>query len=215
MQCNMYKKILIISPHTDDGELGCGGTISRFVREGVEIFYVALSDCQNAIPEGFDKEVLKNECLAATTRLGILESNVEILSFENKNFNNYRREIFNTLESIKEKIVPDLTFVPCSFDTHQDHQVVNEESKRVFRREYSLLGYEEPWNNITMTTNYFVTLNKEDIETKVSSLHCYGSQSFQKKPYFSDEYIWGLAKTRGVQTSNLYAEAFEVIKQVI
>ena len=50
----MYNKILIISPHTDDGELGCGGTISRFCEQGTAAYYVALSDWQNAIPEGFD-----------------------------------------------------------------------------------------------------------------------------------------------------------------
>ena len=153
----MYNKILIISPHTDDVELGCGGAIRRFCEQGTEAYYVALSDCQDAIPEGFDKDTLRRECIAATSKLGINESNVEILSFENKNFNSYRREIFDTLESIKEKIRPDLTFVPCSFDSHQDHQVVTEESKRVFRREYSLLGYEEPWNNTRMSTDFFVS----------------------------------------------------------
>ena len=115
------KKILIISPHTDDGELGCGGTIRRFCEAGTEAYYVALSDCQNAIPDGFEKDTLRNECIAATSKLGISESNVEILSFENKNFNSFRREIFDTLEAIKEKVKPDLTFVPCSFDSHQDH----------------------------------------------------------------------------------------------
>ena len=186
-----------------------------FCEQGTEAYYVALSDCQDAIPEGFDKDTLRRECIAATSKLGINESNVEILSFENKNFNSYRREIFDTLESIKEKIRPDLTFVPCSFDSHQDHQVVTEESKRVFRREYSLLGYEEPWNNTRMSTDFFVSLSSSNIENKISALNCYGSQSFQKKSYFSDDYIWGLAKTRGVQISKSFAEAFEIIKYVI
>ena len=39
----MTKRMLIISPHTDDGELGCGGTIARFIHDGYDVKYVALS----------------------------------------------------------------------------------------------------------------------------------------------------------------------------
>ncbi len=43
----MAKKILIISPHTDDGELGCGGTIAKFIEEGNEVDYVAFPAVKN------------------------------------------------------------------------------------------------------------------------------------------------------------------------
>ena len=39
----MIEKVLILAPHTDDGELACGATISRMLRHGVEIYYVAFS----------------------------------------------------------------------------------------------------------------------------------------------------------------------------
>ena len=46
----MGKKILIISPHTDDGELGCGGSIAKFIEEGNDVQYVALSCCEKSVP---------------------------------------------------------------------------------------------------------------------------------------------------------------------
>ena len=36
-------RVLVLAPHTDDGELGCGGTISRMVEEGREVYYAAFS----------------------------------------------------------------------------------------------------------------------------------------------------------------------------
>jgi hypothetical protein len=66
-----------------------------------------------------------------------------------------------------------------------------------------------------MSTDFFVSLSSSNIESKISALNCYGSQSFQKKSYFSEDYIWGIAKTRGVQISKPYAEAFEIIKFII
>ena len=42
--------ILVLAPHTDDGELGCGGTISKFVKEGKNIYYVAFSTAEESVP---------------------------------------------------------------------------------------------------------------------------------------------------------------------
>ena len=38
-----FQTVLVISPHTDDAELGAGGTINRFVKLGKEIYYIAFS----------------------------------------------------------------------------------------------------------------------------------------------------------------------------
>ena len=52
----MSTRILFVSPHTDDIELGCGGSIRRFVENEKKVFCVVLSDCRNAIPKDFKKE---------------------------------------------------------------------------------------------------------------------------------------------------------------
>lgn len=41
-----FKKALILAPHTDDGEFGCGGSIVRLLEEKSEIFYAAFSTAE-------------------------------------------------------------------------------------------------------------------------------------------------------------------------
>ncbi|MGB8891286.1 MAG: PIG-L family deacetylase, partial [Methanoregula sp.] len=57
----MTTKVLVISPHTDDGELGCGGSIAKFIEEGYEVTYVALSCCEKSIPPQYPKDILSRE----------------------------------------------------------------------------------------------------------------------------------------------------------
>jgi LmbE family N-acetylglucosaminyl deacetylase len=106
----MFSRILIIAPHTDDGELGCGGSIARFIEDGKEVYYIALSACENEIPEGYPKDILKDECYKATGLLGIPKNNVFIYDFENKNFPHQRQQIFDCLEKLKKDISPDIGF---------------------------------------------------------------------------------------------------------
>ena len=60
------KNILVLAPHTDDGELGLGGTISRLIEDGKKVTYVAFSTAQQSVPEGFPKDILKTEVKQAT-----------------------------------------------------------------------------------------------------------------------------------------------------
>ena len=42
---NKRKSILVLAPHADDGELGCGGTLNRLIEEGGKVFYMCFSMC--------------------------------------------------------------------------------------------------------------------------------------------------------------------------
>ena len=44
-----FDRVLTLSPHTDDGELGCGGTIARFIDEGKEVYYIVVSTCEKSV----------------------------------------------------------------------------------------------------------------------------------------------------------------------
>ena len=59
MILNSYNNILVLAPHTDDGELGLGGTISKLIELGKKVTYVAFSTAQQSVPEGFPKDILK------------------------------------------------------------------------------------------------------------------------------------------------------------
>ena len=58
---NSIKRALVLAPHTDDGEFGCGATIDKLIKSGVEVYYIAFSYCEESVPEGFAPDVLKHE----------------------------------------------------------------------------------------------------------------------------------------------------------
>ena len=74
--------VLVLAPHTDDGEFGCGGTISKLISEGKEVHYVAFSSCEKSVPKQFPKDILITEVKAATKKLGIREENLSILKYD-------------------------------------------------------------------------------------------------------------------------------------
>jgi LmbE family N-acetylglucosaminyl deacetylase len=206
----MVKKILIISPHTDDGELGCGGTIAKLIEEGNEVEYVALSCCEKSVPPEYPRDILSREVKAATKILGIKDP--ILFSFEVREFPKLRQEILDALIRLRKKIQPDMVFTPSRYDTHQDHKTTVEETMRAFKQ-CTILGYEQPWNNITFNTLAFVPLKEGHITKKIDALNCYETQ--KDRSYLNPDFIRGLALTRGTQIEDKYAEAFEVIKWII
>jgi LmbE family N-acetylglucosaminyl deacetylase len=208
----MFSKILILAPHTDDGELGCGGSIAKFVEEGKEVYYAAFSVAEDSVPEGFPKNVLEIELMKATKILGVPKENVLIYGYKVRTFSYHRQEILDDLLKLKHEIRPDLIFLPSLNDLHQDHKTLAEEGRRMFKRN-TILGYEEPWNNISFDTISFVPLEERHIKKKIDALLCYETQRYRK--YLNEEFIRGLAKARGTQIEKEYAEAFEVIRWIL
>ncbi|MBT7289512.1 MAG: PIG-L family deacetylase, partial [Chloroflexi bacterium] len=64
----MFSRILVLAPHTDDGEFGCGGSISRWLNEKKEIYYIAFSSAEKSVPQGMPKDILKVEVKKATEK---------------------------------------------------------------------------------------------------------------------------------------------------
>jgi len=209
----MFSRILVLSPHTDDGEIGAGGTIARFVEEGKEIYYVAFSSCEASVPKGFPEDVLKIECKKATNILGIKSENVILLEYEVRTFPLHRQEILDDMIALNRQIKPELVLVPSSNDIHQDHQVIYAEALRAFKKNASIWGYEHPWNNLTFTTDIFVKLEERHIKKKIEAMKQYESQNF--RPYFDEKYIKALAYMRGTQVDYPFAETFELIRLLV
>ena len=208
----MQKKILVLAPHTDDGELGAGGALHRFIEEGKEIFYVAFSTAEESVPKGFESNILSIEVKNATKELGIPQENLIIFGYEVRKLSYVRQEILEKLVQIKKEIKPDLVLMPSIHDIHQDHTTIAQEGLRAFK-DTSILGYELLWNNLSFDTTCFVKLEEKNIQAKYLALQQYESQSH--RDYMSKEFIFAHAKTRGVQARAEYAEAFEVIRWII
>jgi len=205
-------KILILAPHTDDGELGCGGTIAKLIEEGKEVYYAAFSTAEESLDSKLPKNILDIEVKRATKKLGIKKKNLFIFKNEVRKLNYVRQDILEELILLKEKINPDIIFMPTINDIHQDHHTIANEGLRAFKYR-TILGYELIWNNISFNTTAFVTLNENHIQLKSNALMEYKSQ--KNRPYMSQEFIFSLARTRGVQIGKKYAESFEVIRWVI
>ncbi|OQA94344.1 MAG: GlcNAc-PI de-N-acetylase [Bacteroidetes bacterium ADurb.Bin217] len=206
------KKILVFAPHTDDGELGCGGSIAKFIEDGNRVMCVAFSIAEDSVPNGFPKDALAHEFTNAMQTLGLHKEDIQYFKFRVRHFLELRQEILQTMIDIRKSFNPDLVFIPSLHDIHQDHQVIANEGLRAFKK-ISILGYEMPWNNIVFETRCFITLEKKHVQKKIDALHCYKTQ--QHRTYLNDDFIWGLAKTRGTQFEHEYAEAFEVIRWIV
>lgn len=206
------RKILVLAPHTDDGEFGCGGSVARFIEDGEDVYYAAFSTAEESVPDPWPKDILKTEVKEATHRLGIPKENLIIFNFKVRELSYHRQEILEELVKIKRYIGPDMVFLPSSSDVHQDHSTISIEGIRAFKNT-SILGYEIPWNNIEFKAEAFVLLSEENISTKLHSLDAYNSQ--KGRSYANEEFIRSLARTRGVQIGSRYAEAFEVIRWVM
>lgn len=206
------KNVLVLAPHTDDGELGAGGTISKFIENGINVYYAAFSTAEKSVPIGFDKDVLKTEVKNATKKLGLKEENLFIYDYEVRKLNYVRQEILEDLIALRNRLEIDLVLMPSLNDIHQDHTTIAQEGLRAFKTK-TILGYELIWNNLSFDTTSFVKLEKKHIQSKVDSLKEYKSQN--GRDYMSEEFIFSLAKSRGVQIGAEYAESFEVIRLVI
>jgi N-acetylglucosamine malate deacetylase 1 len=209
----VYQRVLVLAPHTDDGEIGCGGAIAKFISEGKEVVYVAFSSARKSLREqGRAEDLLINEVSAATSVLGIKENNLIIHDFNVREFPDNRQLILDELIKLKKEFDPQLVFCPSINDIHQDHNVVARECLRAFKN-ITILGYEEPWNNIEFETRVFIKLDQASLDKKIEALACYKSQKHRK--YLNKGFMQSLATVRGVQIESELAESFEIVRLVV
>lgn len=204
-------KILLLSPHTDDAELGCGATISKMIRQGKTVYYAAFSACEQSVLPSFPKDILIHEVKQATAALGISPENLHLFRYEVRTFNYHRQEILDDLIRLRETLKPDTILMPCLHDIHQDHKTMAEEALRAFKFG-NIFCYELPWNNLNFSTAAFEVVEEEDAQCKVDALAKYQSQAHRL--YANEEFLRSQLRMRGVQISRRYAEAFEVIRLI-
>lgn len=204
-------RALVLGAHTDD-EFGCAGTIARMVEAGAEVHYACFSPCEESVPEGWDRDVLKREVRDAIAVLGIPEERFTLFDFKVRHFPSRRQEILEELVALRQRIDPQIVFVPAMSDMHQDHEVVAREGLRAFKHA-TMLGYELPMNTISFQHACFIRLEERHMEAKMRHAAAYRSQAF--RPYLQPDFIASLARVRGLQIDQPAAEAFEVIRTVV
>ena len=86
---------------------------------------------------------------------------------------------------------------------------------RAFKTSASIICYEIPWNYVDFKTQFFIKLTERNLYNKIKAINFYESQKKIRKFYFNEDFIRGMAITRGSQVITKYAEAFEVIRWII
>lgn len=190
-------RALAISPHTDDAELGCGGTLHK-LSKNAEVAILSLSAPR---PE------LADEFVKSAKEVG---AEPILLEFTRRRFHSQRQEILDKLIEIRKQLEPETVFCPSEMDAHQDHSVVYSETLRAFKYSHAVYTYEAPWNQFRSEVTAFSVLDEKDFSAKLRALGCYKSQA--EHHYFDPVFIESLARVRGAQVNSRYAEAFGVVR---
>src|SRR5262249_23445028 len=149
-----------------------------------------------SVPEGFDREALLEELMAATSVLGLKHKDIFVLRHRVRRFNEVRQDILEFLVKLRNQINPDWVLMPSSRSLHQDHQVIYIEGMRAFKR-HTCLCYDLPWDTHEFPTTAFQVLEHHHVETKVAALQVYKTQAH--RGYVSPDFIRSLARVRGEQ----------------
>ncbi|HWH58128.1 MAG TPA: PIG-L deacetylase family protein [Terriglobales bacterium] len=203
-------KILCLGSHSDDIEIGCGGTILRLLAEGQEVDVTWIVLASNA-----DRErEARNSASKFLDRAD--KKNVVVKTFRDGFFPFEGAQIKNYFEQDLKPISPHLIFTHSRKDAHQDHRLVAELTWNTFRN-HLILEYEIPKYDGDMgQPNFFVPLDREMCENKVDYLmEAFGTQ--RPKAWFAKETFFGLMRLRGMEcvAPSGYAEAFYCRKVVI
>ncbi len=203
-------KVLCLGAHSDDIEIGCGGTILRLlnVYPEAEVKWVVFSamgprrrEAQNSA-----KSFLKG----AATR------DVVLKSFRESFFPSREEGIKDYFESIKQSFAPDVIFTHYRHDLHQDHRVVSQLTWNTFRN-HLILEYEIPkYDGDLGVPNTFVPLDVETCRAKVTNLLTH-FRSQGSRQWFTEDLFLALPRLRGMECNAQarYAEAFYCRKLVL
>lgn len=200
-------KVLVLSPHTDDMELGAGATVRKLVENNVEVKSVVFSDCKKSVDRSkFPEDILRKECSAAAAQLGITD--LTIHEFPVREFPRHRQEILDTIYELRTEDDYDLVVTSWKGDLHQDHRVVAEETLRAFlKKDANIIAYEVPGDCPGFVPQIYVPVTEKEVERKIELLKQYKSQ-VDRRGYFEINAIKGSMLYRGIHIGEPYAEAF-------
>lgn len=203
------QRVLILAPHTDDAEFGCGATMAKLIEQDNEVFSVSFSACQQSVLKQFPPDILITEVKEASLEIGIKKENLVLLDYAVRTFNFKRQEILDDMLNLRRQIEPTIVFMPTMDDLHQDHLTIAHEALRAFKFS-TILSYELPWNNLAFKTSAFSIISEDNLQKKINAVSRYKSQAHRN--YANEEFIRSLARVRGTQINERYAECFELMR---
>lgn len=202
--------LLALGAHSDDIEIGCGGTILTLLRRypRLRVWWVVLgaSGRRAAEAESSARDFLRGAAAGRVIVKGFRDGFLPYSGVEVKEF----------FEDLKRWVAPDLILTHQLHDRHQDHRLICDLTWNTFR-DHLILEYEVPKYDGDMgAPNTFVHLDRRTAARKTALLmKHFGSQ--RSKHWFDQETFLGLMRLRGVESGapGLYAEAFYARKTVL
>lgn len=196
-------RILCLGAHSDDIEIGCGGTILKLLNDhpGSHVIWVVLS------ARGRRRQEAISSAKRFLARAG--SAKIETKSFKESFFPYHGEAIKEYFEELKAAIDPDLIFTHCRNDLHQDHRVVCELTWNTFRR-HQILEYEIPkYDGDLGQPNFYVPLTEGVCKAKVKLLMD-GFHTQRSRQWFTEDTFHSLLRLRGIESNapDNYAEAF-------
>jgi LmbE family N-acetylglucosaminyl deacetylase len=203
------RKILCLGAHSDDIEIGCGGTILKLLRdyEDITVYWLVFSSDDLREEEAFRSA---NVFLKNARR-----KRIDIKKFRNGYFPYCGAEIKDYFEQLKKEYNPDIIFTHYRNDLHQDHRLINELTWNTFRN-HLILEYEIPkYDGDIGSPNFFVHLDDRLCRRKIRIIDQYFN-SQQDKQWFTDDTFSSIMRLRGVESNapDKYAEGFYCRKMV-
>jgi LmbE family N-acetylglucosaminyl deacetylase len=204
------RTLLCLGAHSDDIEIGCGGTVLRLAEEAPDlvVHWVVLSASGVRVAEA--------ERSAERFLARVPKAEVIVKDFRASFFPFVGAEIKEFFELLKDRIDPDVILTHARHDLHQDHRLTSDLTWNTFR-DHLVLEYEIPkYDGDLGAPNAFVPLAPEHYQGKVEHLlACFPSQ--RTRPWFTRETFLALMRLRGVESHapSGYAEAFYCRKAVL
>jgi LmbE family N-acetylglucosaminyl deacetylase len=201
--------VLCLGAHSDDIEIGCGGTLLQLKQSGLrlKICWVVFSA----------SGVRGDEARASAERLiEGCKSEVILKEFRDGFLPYNGMQVKESFEDLKLRIDPDIIFTHWSGDAHQDHRLISEMTWNTFRN-HLILEYEIPKYDGDMgRPSVFVPLERSTSQKKVDHLLA-AFESQRNKHWFTGETFWGLMRLRGMEANapSGYAEAFFARKMIL
>jgi Uncharacterized proteins, LmbE homologs len=204
LKLDKIRKVLCLGAHSDDIEIGCGGTLLKMARDtpDLDVRWIIFSAGGRRTLEAqrSARDFLRN---AARKKIVVKQFRTSFFPFEGRRI----KEFFETLKSFH----PDLVFTHYREDRHQDHHLLSDLSWNTFRN-HLILEYEIPkYDGDLGTPNFFVPLSEGLTREKVGNV-CRHFQTQSNKHWFSRDTLLALMRLRGIECCAKYAEAFYVRK---
>jgi LmbE family N-acetylglucosaminyl deacetylase len=204
------KRILCLGAHSDDIEIGCGGTILRLLEENpqLSVYWVVFGSQQTR----------SEEALASANALlsGISDRHVVVKGFKDSYFPFVGSDIKDFFESLKKDYSPDLIFTHYRHDLHQDHRLISDLTWNTFRN-HLILEYEIPkYDGDLGSPNLFFCLDEQTCRRKVAHILSHFKTQHDRF-WFTEETFLSLLRLRGVEARSSvgYAEGFYGRKLVV